>query len=115
MKDLNTYTGVDVSQEISLFEYGILWKENEYCEDNELLFILKVGDKFNSGYISESDLNWIDKDDILSYTGMSETEWDKLPLGHKVHDVCNYYGANNLMPEYDGITEQEIRKQFNIL
>lgn len=106
------WEGPDASIEISLFEYGIIWQKNDECEPDELCFIAEVPFEdqrlYDSGYVSEDDFDWADIDGILSWNGLTKEEWDELPLGQKVQDVCNYHGSNNLFTTYGATPENEI-------
>jgi len=94
------YEGSDASLEISLFEYGLIWKDRR-PEGYHFIYGTSMDsngyNKFDSGWItSDRDFDWIDLKDVLSYTGLSEEEWAKLPLPNKVSDVFNYYGHENV-------------------
>jgi hypothetical protein len=101
------YKGIDVSLEISLFEYGLIWNKNKNCENDEYHFIYdthlkdKHGNKlFGSAYLSKQDLlsmfdDWAEKSTIESFTGQSFDTWiESFP--NCVYDMVRYYGADNI-------------------
>lgn len=98
------FEGVDVCIETSLLEYGLIWTDKaEDCEEGELFFIANLGDgiHYDSGYVSHGDLDWTyDDESFFSFLGLSLEEWMKTDLGHKVYDVVNYYGAQELFRSY---------------
>ena len=100
------FEGIDVSLEISLFEYGIIARD----KDNELqvIYVTEWIDYekpkyFDVSYISSDDLNsiinesWFDKKGFLSFLGMTETEHkDSLKIS-MLYDYISYYGAENIL------------------
>jgi len=102
------FTGVDVSLEISLFEYGLIWGKNKECAEDEFLFIhgIAIDDgcnyiDFDSGYLNKEDFAtgfYFDDDnikDIEDFTGMSKNELiDNFP--YSVSDIVGYHGAVNV-------------------
>lgn len=99
-------TGIDVSIEESLFEYGLCWID---C-DNDYLFIYPI--RYESNDIVptmfdrasiKKDLNvyeeydWVKWDKVLSFVGMSKKEWDAMPLPCKISDLISYYGTEEIM------------------
>lgn len=112
------FTGIDISIEESLFEYGMVWKE---CEDGELLFIHAnpnqfkcVSDEeleFDTTYMNESDisLSLLNKSKFYSFMGISKSEWSKYPLGTRISDLSSYYGFEDVFgSSYGGF---KIKKQ----
>ena len=119
MKNLNDYKdfhGVDASNEISLFEYGLLCKQ--YTKDgrkDEYFCVYGVSsnnntneyNKFDTGYITEEELNnlvtgknWMNESDINSFldcNGMKLPAWLELSFISKLHDLISYYGYENIM------------------
>jgi len=112
------YEGPDVSLEISLFEYGIAWKQDDDCADDEYTFLCRVkGDAntrdINSEFIdikhSADELkeqmkeNWFDvcnffrfidyKQDVEAYIN---NEFPRC-----MQDVIQYHGYINILGEHD--------------
>jgi|WetSurMetagenome_2_1015567.scaffolds.fasta_scaffold656430_2 hypothetical protein len=109
LTELSDYSGIDVSNEISLFEYGILAKETGENDELHVWYGIESdesGDytKFDHGYITKSNINslldesWFDKDSFLSFIGMTEKDWksDEHYIS-KLHDLFQYYGYENIM------------------
>ncbi len=95
------FEGMDATLAICLFEYGLIWKEVE--ETNELLFVHKTSHgrnfertTFDKNLDVHKEFYWVKFEDIYSFTGMPEEEWNKLPLPFKIYDLMNYYGVENI-------------------
>lgn len=108
------YSGFDTSFEISLFEYGYVFKRDE----NELKIWYNVGmsncsDENEDHKITYFDhcrfaldldlkreFSWIDENDwpqFLSYLGENDFDhWNKNPLECKIRDLISYYGYENV-------------------
>ena len=97
------YQGNDASLEISLFEYGLIWKE----EENEYLFIYGVhtnGEEyslFDWGCISKDiyikkEFDWVDWKGVLSFVGENEEDYLKHSIPLIVSDLLSYYGYENV-------------------
>lgn len=119
MKNL-TFTGVDVDLETSLLEYGIL-VSNEVHEDGSgtHFVVYRYGLGFGTSHISEKEVNkllnesWFDKMRFLSFVGMTETEFIGTPLVHKIFDMIQYYGPDNIVgTTYYPISEKEAIKLY---
>lgn len=97
------WCGMDVSLDISLFEYGIIWK----IEGDKVKFIFSVAEEGDSrAVIRETvyDLNtdpkkewgWALKDSdnegFYSYLGMTRAKFLKIPFTHQVYFLFRYYG-----------------------
>ena len=102
IKELENYHGVDKSNEISLFEYGLLVEYQK--KDNDYHCFYKVGDQFSAGWIAENYLEGIIIDDFkkdlnsfLNYVGMNKKDWLKMRFINKLHDAIGYYGVENIM------------------
>ena len=106
LNDLINYHGIDASNEISLFEYGILFKESK----NEITVIFGVGID-NGGYYNRFDSilldksyfdeiiqdSWFNKDSFFSFCGINnESEYFNLWIGHKIDSLLSYYGYENI-------------------
>ena len=115
LSNYNDFHGIDVSNEISLFEYGLLVKQ--YTKDgrkDEYFCIYGVGsdeygnyNTFDTGYITEEELNnliqgkeWMNHNDIVSFLasyGTTSDEWMELSFISKLHDLIGYFGYENIM------------------
>ena len=115
MKTKNQIEGIDVNLETSLKEYGLAWKENE---NGEFTFIYGIGyngeeyDRFSTCDLSESDIDWISEEDmrgVLSFVGMSESEWKEAYWPMKVSDLVSYFGTENIFGSnyWEGLTYDE--------
>lgn len=105
LSDLNEYSGIDKSNEISLYEYGLLCK----VTDNNIHCYYGTGsdesgnyNKFDCIDTSEEDINsiisddWFHLDDILSFVGMTEEQFMNEEPINKIHDMLQYYGYENI-------------------
>jgi len=112
------YMGCDASLDISLFEYGLAWKET----DEEYIFIYGVamdGSEYNRFQKTEHNKNmdiyeeysWADFASLLSSFGCTKDEWDKRDLPNKISDLLWQYGYENVFGSryYEGaeITNEE--------
>ena len=99
------YTGTDADLATSLFEYGLAWKE----EGDQIKFIYAIGgdyDKieytkfdriaFDKDLDARKEFDWANFDEVESFTGMTSTDWDALPLPFKIKDLIGYYGFENV-------------------
>ena len=97
------YEGSDASLQISLEEYGIIWKE----EEKEYKFLFKFRPDllrydygfFNKDLDLKKEFSWINDCDwasFFSYIGQTSDEWNKLPLPNKITDLYGYWGAENI-------------------
>ena len=109
--------GTDINIDISLKEYGIAWIESE----SSTLFYYGVDhngsefDRFDFCSIDndtdiKSDFNWADFPSIQFCVGLSDAEWETLPLTSKIGDMLAYYGFENIFGAtcYEGLTYDEI-------
>ena len=94
--------------ESTIFEYGLIWKKNKYCGQDEYYFIYdtylkdKHGNElFGSSYLSKQDListfdDWASKSDIESFTGQSFNVWiESFPSC--IHSMIQYYGTDDVL------------------
>lgn len=111
------WNGIDVSNEISLFEYGLLVSKNEHCSHkDEWYCVYSVREnKFGHGYIRGFDLDemmkgndWVNPFDILSFTGLSLDEWLAQNIINKIYDLVQYYGHENIF----GTTYFELNRDW---
>ena len=125
MKTLKQYEdagfdGVDVSLDIALFEYGLIWQKTE---PNEYKFIYGIGidedcnyNLFDYAFFSQEDWNdlldntdWFDTDAVCRYYGISKKQL-KEGFPYTISDAISYYGFENIFGgSYDGfpILEEE--------
>ena len=96
------YIGVDASLDISLYEYGLIWKETSSGEYNFIYGINSEDDEysfFDYGFMSIKDwdnmLNdsWFDLKAVESFSG------DKLSFPYDVHTALQYHGYQNIFGE----------------
>ena len=106
------YVGsVDVMPEVSLYEYGLMHRENA---DGSIDIVYGIGaddcmyNRFTTylGY-AESDFpageSWFDLSAVLRFVGMTADEWNATPLISRVHDAISYHGTENILgTDYTG-------------
>jgi hypothetical protein len=100
----NGFKGVDASLEISLREYGIIWKETE----KETIFVYqrdnydegKHSFSFHTAFFSytdvEKEFNWVEWKKVLAFLGMTMEEFKDAERGQQVFDLELYYGLENV-------------------
>ena len=106
------FEGVDLSLEISLFEYGLIWRKEE--TGNQYLMYFGVGvnsegeySTFNNGWYPATveralnDLHWVNWSKILKYTGWDVEEFERVldtgvfpPMMY--FDLMRYYGSEEV-------------------
>ena len=101
------YKGGDASLETSLFEYGLIWKE----EEKEITFIYGVASKEEDHEMSycsfdwsaiEKDVdpkeewNWVKWDDVMRFVGLDEEDFFSNTLIHIISDLISYYGTEEI-------------------
>lgn len=104
------YQGCDVSLEISLFEYGLVWKDEG--EDYKFIFGVNLGPneygemeytEFDWGNVAKKadplkEWDWIDDwDKVFLNTGLTKDDFLEIPLPHIVSDLISYYGSENIL------------------
>ena len=101
------FQGVDVSLEISLEDYGLIWKEFKYnlkkrgVKKGEILAIYcLIGDvrplQTSYGYFTKKDLlsaDWIEWNKVSDYCGCSVDELQRQSTGRLLFDLISYYGG----------------------
>jgi len=99
------YTGVDTSLDISLYEYGLIWKEISPDEYQFIYAIEHTGEEyclFDYGYMSIKDWeellqeSWFDLKAVESFSG------GELSFPYDVHTVLQYHGYQNIFGESYG-------------
>lgn len=108
MLEAQGFQGSDVSLEISLFEYDVIWREvpaeRRDTPEEDYLFVFRTGPgKFaRVGMTSgdfEKDFNWMKEADwgsFLSTQGAKLREWMSLPYPRRIHDLYSYWGYMNV-------------------
>lgn len=94
------FIGQDIGLDISLFEYGLAWKEN----DKEIEFIYAIGHnitRFDRVSIDKSidvrkEYDWAEFNEVENFVGATSADWDKLELPQKIADLLSYYGFENV-------------------
>ena len=107
------FKGVDVSLELSLLEYGLIWKEFKYnlkdrdVKKGEILAYhyrdYGLNETINSkrlgyGYFQKSDLldcDWVEWIALADCNGMTVDELRGLNAGNLLFTISNYYGFGN--------------------
>lgn len=97
------FEGTDVDLETSMEEYGLLVsKETDKNGQHACLYKHAYNGTFDVGYLSEKEVNnflnesWFNKEDFLSYVGMTESKWIDMMFVNKVSDLLSYYGYENI-------------------
>ena len=104
LSDLNEYSGIDKSNEISLYEYGLLCKINDL---NDIHCYYGIGSDNGSNYntfdcseLSKHEIiglfNELDKPGLLSYTGLTEDQFLAEDPIHQIYNLLNYFGYENI-------------------
>ena len=109
--------GPDVDIETSLKEYGLAWIET----DTDILFYYGINHNDEEYFMFDfcsldkdidilDDYDWVNFNDIYSFVGMSEDEWNERPFTSKIEDLMSYYGYENVFGSsyWEGLTYQQI-------
>lgn len=104
------FEGVDVNLRTSLFEYGLIWKEEE---PGVFLLIYGVGhdgeeyNLFDSVPYREEDFidlcnnDWFSVKDIAKMSGQDIDQWTEQPLPYRLYDAAHCYGCEDVFgPSY---------------
>ena len=119
-----TFEGIDVSNEISLCEYGMLLakKDNTYY----VIYGCDIGEQgeyvnFNWDYFNEEEvedlIEGLTDDDILSFVGSTYDQWNELSVLQRLYNLYNYYGALVVFShnDYEGANSvEDFHKMFNL-
>jgi len=128
------FTGVDASNEISLFEYGFICTQDaKDCTEQDEYFVVYLcfesegEQKFDTGFIRESELDslvkgkdWMDNKDIgnfLEFVGCGDNinDWLNSTFENKFSDLLSYYGDQNIMgTTYYPLTKEDIEQNYNL-
>lgn len=102
--DYSDYDGGDASLETSLFEYGLIWKE----QGGDYHFIYGVGMDDDGNYNSfdwsdvgkdvrpEEEWSFANFDDVASFVGMTKDDFLKQSIPMIVEVLVSYYGNENV-------------------
>ena len=100
------FIGIDASLETSLFEYGLIWHENDQDGDTKFIYgIRNTGDSYNLfdyGFYNEKqfadliDSSWFDLNGLLSCVGENKENWLTRRLGDRISDCLSYHGFENI-------------------
>lgn len=102
LKDLK-FEGPDADLDESLFNYGIIWAEEEtdyvfiyriYGENTDKEIHIGV-DRFKKDTDVHKEFSWCDFEKLLNHLGTSKDEWGEYPLPVKISDIARYHGAEN--------------------
>ena len=92
------YKGPDVSLDISLTEYDLVWLVGA----TETVFIYSIGHgrfdrcTLSNDVIVRTEWNWVDFDALCTFTGLDKDEFFAMPLPFIVFDLLNEYGYENV-------------------
>lgn len=117
------FEGVDVSLEISLFEYGFICAP---CALKEYFVVYNpnTGNGFHTAIVQPKDVNalitgnsWASDKDIasfLSFVGCFAEEWLDASFVTKLSDVISFWGWENIVGSEwaEGMTEGEVREKY---
>lgn len=112
----NGYTGTDACLAISLFEYGLAWKEDE--KQIQFIYGMALNDteynrfdrcSFDLDLDVRKEFDWADFNEVESFLGSTGEEFDALPLPQKIYDLVSYYGFENVFGSsyWEGFEIQE--------
>jgi hypothetical protein len=109
IKSYKSYSGIDASNEISLFEYGLLCKKENHNNINIIAGVSGdngIYDEFIQTNLSLSDIemifneSWFEKESFLSFIGMDENDFINSWYVNQIHDMIAYYGTENILGSY---------------
>ncbi len=93
------FVGTDADLATSLFEYHLAWRELE----TEFLFVYGIDgcERFDRATLAKNidplkEWNWVNWEDLRSFTGLTEEQQKELPLPIMVSDLLSYYGFENI-------------------
>ena len=119
------FKGIDVCNEISLCDYGMLLAEKDGtyyviygCDD-----IGEHGEyiNFNWNYFNEDEIGdlieRLTDDDILSFVGSTYDQWNELSVLQRLYNLYSYFGSYVVFShsDYDGANSvEDFHKMFNL-
>lgn len=112
----NGYIGTDACLAISLFEYGLAWKE----DNNQIEFIYGIGleeteynrfDRctFNLDLDIKEEFDWVDFEEVASFCGQSLDQFLAMDLAFQIYNLQVHYGFENVFGSsyWEGFEIQE--------
>lgn len=109
LSELKDFHGIDKSNEISLFEYGLLCQEKEETKEIQCWYGIEFnGDEnafitFAHSVLGIEEIkqlvneHWFDKKAFFSYVGLIEEQWvNHVPSHHQIYDLISYYGTETI-------------------
>ena len=98
------YEGIDASLAISLYDYGLIWKEDDTKGSYLCIYGVEANGKggyntFDYAYISMEDLageSWINWEALSDYAGADVLEAVKANDPAALYDILSYYGCENV-------------------
>ena len=115
-----SWFGIDASNEISLFEYGLLVKQD--AKDSYTVIYKVSENTFDTATITNVECNyltkesWFDLAGFLSYVGSNADSWYSSNIAIRLFDLLTYYGYENIFGScwYGGMSEDEARQQTGL-
>lgn len=121
-KNMKNLQGPDVSIEISLKKYGLVWKTNEtetrfyygVHHDNGEYTCFDWADMKNNLDL-HCEYDWVNFGAVARFAGMSLEKWDEMPLAHKIWDLQLYHGIEKILGNciIESMTYEEVLEQGN--
>ena len=107
------FVGIDADLATSLYEYGLMWGQNKFCDPDEYLFIYGVEvtpdedngfvyNQFSYSYMTRKDWEelvseeWFDITRVIVACGISDIAKFNAGFPHAVFDAIAYYGYENI-------------------
>jgi len=102
--DYRAYQGCDASLEESLFCCGLIWRQ--VGKDYKFIYGVSIDDHgeynlFDYAYMPtdtniKDEYDWANFEAVLSFVGMTESEWLAMSLPQQLSDLVAYYGCENV-------------------
>ena len=100
------YEGQDVNLDISLYEYGLIWKKTRLGDEWDFIY----GVDYDGGEYTTFDVcgitsnkknfleefDWVDWNDVSQVVGLTVKQLQELEIPDIVLDLLNYYGYINV-------------------
>jgi len=100
------YEGSDVSLDIALFEYGLIWLNTK---EGKTIFIYALPHtkeeqahtyydraEFDTNTDVYHEWNWAEWDNLFIYAGITKAQYDKLEFHDKVYLLHSFYGSEEI-------------------
>ena len=110
------YIGTDACLAISLFEYGLAWKEDE----KQIEFIYGIGIEgteynrfdrctFDLDLDIRKEFDWLDFEEVASFCGQSLDQFLAMDLASQIYKLQVHYGFENVFGSsyWEGFEIQE--------